>query len=269
MNTTRKEMSVIECILLAVCPVFVLWNGWNLLWEYWGKGFFWRFFPGNIEQASYTVRFLTFAVLMLLFFSIWYWFGSTRKRERWGGFGWNSLRPDILVLSAVMGLLLQRITVAYLLNSAGLNASLFNDFYEKYSQISRSSLPGILALAILIPIVEELAFRGLTFGYLAKILPFWVANVMQALLFALYHQTPLQAGFAFVCGLFMGWLLYRTWHLRNCVIAHMVFNYLFMPMSAKLSGYNGFLENIVAVISIVLLAGICMLIHRISGKKRS
>lgn len=268
MNTTRKEMSVIECILLAICPVFVLWYAWNFIWKYWGEGALWKFFPVDTGNVSYTVRYLIFAVFMLAFFGIWYWFGSTRKRERWGGFGWNAFRPDILVLSAVMGLLLQRITVAYLLNSASLNHSLFSAFYEKYSGISRGSLIGVCALAVLIPIVEELAFRGLTFGYLAKILPFWVANVLQALIFAVYHQTPLQMGFAFVCGLFMGWLLYRTWHIRNCVIAHMVFNYLFMPMSAKLSSYNGFLENIVAVISIVLLAGICMLIHRISSKKR-
>lgn len=166
-----------------------------------------------------------------------------------------------------MGLLMQRITVACILDSSRWNARLFTAFYDRYQGVARGTFMGILALAILIPIVEEIAFRGLTFGYLAKILPFWVANLIQAAVFAVYHQNKLQITFAFFFGILMGWLLYRTWNIRNCIIAHMVFNYLFMPMSAKLSTYNVMLENIFAIISIGLLIGICMLIDRICGKK--
>lgn len=262
-------MSVIECILLAICPIFILWYGWSFLWNHWGEGFLWRFFPWDVHKASYTVQYLIFGLLMLAFFLVWYWFGSTRPHGKWGGFSFKGLRPDILVLSAILGLLLQRITVAYILDSSRWNGRLFTAFYENYQGIARSTFAGIWAMAIVVPIVEEVAFRGLTFGYLAKVIPFWVANVLQAAIFSIYHRSTLQMTFSFFFGLCMGWLLYRTWNLRNCIAAHMVFNYLFMPMSAKLSTYNVMLENIFAVISIFLLIGVCMLIDRICGKRHS
>ncbi len=267
MNTSRKEMSVIECVLLAICPVFILWNGWSLLDRYWQKGFRWRFLSRFFSGGSYTIWYAAFAGAMLAFFLVWYWFGSTRRHERFGGFSVKELRPDILVLSAIMGLLLQRLTVAYILDSSRWNGAFFSAFYEKYQGVARGTFVGIGVLAVLLPLLEEIAFRGLTFGYLAKLLPFWAANLLQAAVFALYHQTPLQMAFSFVAGGFMGWLFYHTGRLRNCIAAHMVFNYLFIPMSAKLSTYSLTLENIFAVISLFLLAGVCMLIRRIGGKK--
>lgn len=65
-------MSVIECVLLAICPVFILWNGWNYIWNHWGQGFLWRLFPWDFHKASYTAQYLIFAIVMFAFF----WFGT-------------------------------------------------------------------------------------------------------------------------------------------------------------------------------------------------
>jgi hypothetical protein len=62
----------------------------------------------------------------------------------------------------------------------------------------------ILVVAGFVPLVEELLFRGVLLEALAKHIPFWWANVGQALLFASVHENyrllPFFLAFGVVCG---------------------------------------------------------------------
>jgi membrane protease YdiL (CAAX protease family) len=66
--------------------------------------------------------------------------------------------------------------------------------------------PGVLILVVagFVPLVEELLFRGVLLEALAKHIPFWWANVGQALLFASVHENyrllPFFLAFGVVCG---------------------------------------------------------------------
>ncbi len=86
------------------------------------------------------------------------------------------------------------------------------------------SLLLILYTVILAPVAEELIFRGLTFRYARLALPFWFANIWQALLFGLMHFNLLQGIYAFVMGLFLGYVAHRGRGIRYSIPVHIVFN---------------------------------------------
>ena len=59
---------------------------------------------------------------------------------------------------------------------------------------------------ILGPVCEELVFRGVTIRLVRRALPFWAANLMQAVLFGIFHMNWIQGIYAFVLGLVLGWI---------------------------------------------------------------
>lgn len=59
---------------------------------------------------------------------------------------------------------------------------------------------------ILGPVCEELVFRGVTMRLVRRALPFWAANLMQAVLFGIFHMNWIQGIYAFVLGLVLGWI---------------------------------------------------------------
>ena len=53
---------------------------------------------------------------------------------------------------------------------------------------------------------------------------FWVANAIQALLFAIMHLNVVQGVYAFALGMLLGWIVRRTGGLRAATLLHMAVN---------------------------------------------
>ena len=58
------------------------------------------------------------------------------------------------------------------------------------------------------PMIEEFVFRILFFSNFVKLLPFWASNILQAVLFGLYHGQLVQGLYAFLIGLIIGRVFY-------------------------------------------------------------
>lgn len=84
---------------------------------------------------------------------------------------------------------------------------------------------GVLSIAIVVPILEELLFRGAIEGHLLRKgwSPKWAISV-SALIFGLIHGNPAQIPFAFLIGLLFGWLYYRTGSLVPGIVGHIINN---------------------------------------------
>lgn len=82
----------------------------------------------------------------------------------------------------------------------------------------------IFYVVILAPILEELIFRSLICGLLKKFVPFFIANITQALAFAIYHGNIVQGVYAFILGLFIGFLLYISGSVIYTMAFHMGIN---------------------------------------------
>lgn len=104
---------------------------------------------------------------------------------------------------------------------------------EEFDMILRDRW-GYFAIGLLAPVCEELVFRGAALRALLRWTPrHWLAIAISALLFALIHANPIQMPHAFLIGLLLGWLYYRTdsivpgivYHWVNNSIAYVVYNF--------------------------------------------
>ena len=93
---------------------------------------------------------------------------------------------------------------------------------------------GYLAIGLLAPLSEEIVLRGAVLKELLKSekLTPWVAIAISAVFFALIHFNPAQMPHAFVIGLLLGWMYWRTgsilpgvaYHWANNSIAYILYN---------------------------------------------
>ena len=92
---------------------------------------------------------------------------------------------------------------------------------------------GYVAVGLLAPLAEELVFRG---AILRALLQWcskpWAGIVLSALFFAVAHMNPAQFPHAFLIGLLLGWMYYRTdsiipgivYHWINNSVAYVMYN---------------------------------------------
>ena len=92
---------------------------------------------------------------------------------------------------------------------------------------------GYVAVGLLAPLAEELVFRG---AILRALLQWcskpWVGIALSALFFAVAHMNPAQFPHAFLIGLLLGWMYYRTdsiipgivYHWINNSVAYVMYN---------------------------------------------
>lgn len=84
----------------------------------------------------------------------------------------------------------------------------------------------LLMIAVLVPVFEELVFRGLLLGGLSRYISFGWANLLQATAFAVIHDDPPRFVFYLALGLLGGWLVRRTNALGPAIALHALNNAL-------------------------------------------
>ena len=81
---------------------------------------------------------------------------------------------------------------------------------------------GYLVIGLLAPLSEEIVMRGAILKELLKSekLSVWAAITISALMFALIHMNPVQMPHAFLIGLLLGWMYWRTGSILPGVAYH-------------------------------------------------
>ena len=201
--------------------------------------------PGESGIASYLISLssdtdftqitsVIFALLIILIFGRWYrrvFVRPLRKKERkyWSGV---SMQIVISLIFLAFGLQYVAQIVTELVTT--LNPAWMTAYEEILENAGYTSVTPLLLVysIVLAPACEELTFRGLTYRFARRALPFWGANILQALLFGLLHMNVVQGVYAFVIGLFFGWIC-RTGHsIKYTIALHMLFNALGTLFSA-------------------------------------
>ncbi len=133
---------------------------------------------------------------------------------------WSYCSSSKVLIASVVFILALGLWTNYLSELADLP----NSMQEAFEMMMRHPL-GIIAIVIMAPIVEELLFRGAIEGHLLRK---WKhpagAIVFSSLVFGLAHGNWVQAPFAFVIGLALGWIYYRTGSLLPGILMHFVNN---------------------------------------------
>jgi membrane protease YdiL (CAAX protease family) len=97
-------------------------------------------------------------------------------------------------------------------------------------------LPSLFAFGVLAPVVEELIFRGLLYGWVESRWGSMWALVVSSLAFGYAHVEPLHIVMVLPLGFLFGWLRRRTNSLAPSVVAHIVNNSFAVLSAAYLGG---------------------------------
>ena len=82
----------------------------------------------------------------------------------------------------------------------------------------------LLSSGLLIPIVEEVVFRGILFRLLRRWTSFPWAMLLSALVFGAYHGNLVQFVYATLCGVLLAYLCEKYHSILAPILSHMVMN---------------------------------------------
>lgn len=130
----------------------------------------------------------------------------------------------------------------------------------QYNELMESLLGGnrwlsLLVTVILAPFAEELLFRGITLKKAQKIMPFLAANILQAILFGIYHMNLIQGIYAFVLGMILGFTAEYFHSVWASILLHACVNGSAEVLSVLPSDLTETMSGVlfVAAVGVVLL----------------
>ncbi|MCR5666603.1 MAG: CPBP family intramembrane metalloprotease [Eubacterium sp.] len=220
----------------------------------------------NLSNTNFTggISF-AFAIANIIIFGIWYRKISTRYLSR---------EHKAFSIRSNGVLILLSIVIYYSSNYVTMiTSTIFPNAMDYYNNlIDTSGLVGsnisvlmIIYALFLGPIGEELIFRGVTLSYARMALPFWLANLMQAALFGVLHANLIQGVYAFVIGLFLGYIRHDSGTIRASIHLHIMFNIVGLLVSPYLPHYSGsslFLNIIILVAVFFVALLLCRWFHK-------
>ena len=190
-------------------------------------------------NADYsTIIMLMYSILCIAIFGLWYY---------------HSLGGEYLPKVSRTFSIMQMAGVAILVPGMqffssyliGLVSAAFPQWLEQYEELLKTAgldssiaLPMFLYSVVLAPVCEELIFRGTSMHLARKALPFWAANIMQALLFGLFHMNWIQGIYAFALGLVLGYVCEKGGSIYYSIIFHILFNFWGTMISQLLEGIH-------------------------------
>lgn len=175
----------------------------------------WEIFSGSrdVTPTLLTIEMTAFSIITVAVFVMARWARPSRQyllSRPWGALFWCAL--------AAVGALVPSLWLQEQMpklpdwSGEGLEAILNNRY-------------GYVAVGLLAPIAEELVFRGAVLHSLLKVFRMpWVGIAISALIFAVIHGNPAQMPHAFLAGLLLGWMFYRTGSIAPGVVFHWVNN---------------------------------------------
>ncbi|EJO5348440.1 CPBP family intramembrane metalloprotease [Clostridium botulinum] len=138
---------------------------------------------------------------------------------------------------------------------------LLQDKFPSYKQTAESisqgatSILGLVSMILIIPMFEEILFRGLIFNELKKNINIILAVIIQALIFALAHGNMLQGIYTLILGIIIAIVYIKTNSIITCMLFHISYNLLgsiIVPYILYMTGkyYIGF--TILGVILLII-----------------
>lgn len=222
---------------------------------------------GNLDKAVLTQTIMIPAQLAgQIMMGIYLWkagYISTKKET------WSLVSAPYLLGSAVAIL-----TSGFVVSSLMSLLDWIPNIMEQSFDILQSGWGGILAIAIVGPVLEELLFRGaITKALLQQYNP-TKAILISALLFGAFHINPAQILPAFLIGILLAWTYYKTGSLIPCIFMHILNNSLSVYLSIKYpeaENMDGLISGtpylIILIGAIVILAGVIPYMQRMTSNK--
>ena len=134
-----------------------------------------------------------------------------------------------------------------------------DEYAEVMDNLIRYDIRTVCMVVIAAPAFEELIFRYAIMVFGEYLMPFWLANTLQAVLFGVYHGNLIQGIYAFLLGLILGCVAHRLGGIIASLILHMSINAAGLLQSLLVPTDAGVVIRIVFVV--VGLAGIVLIMR--------
>ena len=179
----------------------------------------------SMDSDFNAVVSIIFSTLCILFFGIYYY------RYLGGDFlpGFKKTFSALQVSGVVVLIPGAQFFCSYLVAFISL---LMPRWLEQYEALMESagmndSIPPIMLCyaVIMAPIGEELVFRGATMRLFRQALPFFFANICQAILFGILHANWIQGIYAFALGILLGYVCEKGGSIYYSILMHILFNF--------------------------------------------
>lgn len=164
---------------------------------------------------------------------------------------------------------------------AGISMILLIDFLAQYLTFMpdiledtftemQSGIVGVICIALIGPIFEEIFFRGAIERHLLKSHSPRTAILLSGLVFGLIHINPAQVIPAILSGFFLGWLYYRSGSLLPCILVHVLNNSLSVYTMTYFPAVNNIKElmnNNLAYYILLALAAVQLVMYVLSTQE--
>ncbi len=103
---------------------------------------------------------------------------------------------------------------------------------DRYTDVKQEVIPFwdsilyLISLCFIVPLEEELIFRGAIFGILKRKMRPFAAIILTAILFGIMHRVSVHTAYALICGMILTAVYHYTDNIFAGVIIHSVFNLL-------------------------------------------
>ena len=196
-------------------------GGAGILDVYASSADFW-FMPQEIFYIVYSIIYLAMVVLPFLVLALCF---RMRRRECLPFY--RSARPGLMVVGGIAGvsvsLVANQMAATFITELDTMFGILPNLTEMAIGDSVASKILYFIIVAVLPAFAEEFAFRGVVLGLLR---PYGEAFAVigSAFVFGAMHGNIVQIPFAFVIGLFLGYLVIRTGSIWPAIITHFVNN---------------------------------------------
>lgn len=179
-----------------------------------------------------------FEAMVWIVFGAWYYIEVSRSRNIVENMQKLKKKPYLFPLLAVA---CQYITVLWK-TAAG---ELFPQKMREYQELMRTAgmdeknIPLLMGIytVFLAAVGEELIFRGMTMTLFRRSgCGFWIANILQAVLFGMFHLDFIQGVYAFVIGIIVGCVVEWYGTLSAGIVLHICFNFIGTYLNQYLPG---------------------------------
>lgn len=167
-------------------------------------------------------------------------------------------KRDVLRHVGIVAIL--SILVSVLLNILLLQLNL-PEYSERYQEVSVMlySPPfwqQLLTSGLLIPIVEEVIFRGIGFRLLRRWISFPWAMIVSAVVFGIYHGNLVQFVYAAICGVLLAYLCEKYDSIIAPIVSHMAMNIAAIVLT-QWGVFAQVIKSVVVSLIVMLICGVC------------
>lgn len=187
----------------------------------------------KMEEIPIGLTVLVTHIFILLCFGAWYLLVCCQKISLRSGlkYAFKGKNVLIIVLLAVGGCFFTNFIMPIV--TVFIPESIVQAYMEMMETAGfGESILSTIAAVLVAPFGEELLFRGVVYHYATNMLSdmgnrrkaFYIANVIQALAFGIFHGNLIQAVYAFGLGLLLGYLRECVGSIWASIMAHILIN---------------------------------------------